>query len=93
MTAIGWAQIGLFFVVVVLLTRPLGSYMFRVFEGEKRPLPSVFGRAERFLYRLCGVDPAKEQTWPVYAFSSTTIGFCSGSSSPTQSSGCSTSCP
>jgi K+-transporting ATPase ATPase A chain len=69
MTATGWAQIGLFFVVVLALVRPMGSYMFRVFEGKGQPLPSVLGRAERLLYRLCGVDPAREQTWPVYAFS------------------------
>ncbi|MFL5426592.1 MAG: potassium-transporting ATPase subunit KdpA, partial [Myxococcales bacterium] len=69
MTAIGWIQIGVFFLAVLALTKPLGAYMFRVFEGEKQPLPAVFGKAERFLYRLCGVDPAKEQAWTTYAFS------------------------
>jgi K+-transporting ATPase ATPase A chain len=69
MTAIGWMQIALFFLVVLALTRPLGAYMFRVFEGTRQPLPAVLGRAERVLYRLSGVDPAREQTWPVYAFS------------------------
>jgi len=69
MTAIGWIQIGVFFLVVLALTKPLGSYMFRVFEGDKQPLPAVLGRAESFLYRLSGADPTKEQTWPVYAFS------------------------
>src|SRR5689334_3306325 len=69
MSAIGWIQIGVFFLAVLALTKPLGSYMFRVFEGDKQPLPAVLGRAERFLYRLCGANPAKEQTWPVYAFS------------------------
>src|SRR5882672_3613140 len=69
MTAIGWMQIALFSLVVLALTRPLGAYMFRVFEGTRQPLPAVLGRAERILYRLSGVDPAREQTWPVYAFS------------------------
>jgi K+-transporting ATPase ATPase A chain len=64
-TAIGWAQVALFFAAVLVLTKPLGSWMFRVFEGERRPLPSV----ERFFFRLCGVDPAREQTWVAYAFS------------------------
>jgi K+-transporting ATPase ATPase A chain len=68
-TGIGWAQIALFFAVVLVLTRPLGGYMFRVFEGARQPLPSTLGRAERFLYRLCGVDPAREQRWSAYAFS------------------------
>ena len=31
--------------------------MFRVFEGERQPLPRVLGPVERVLYRLCGVDP------------------------------------
>src|SRR3954469_26069684 len=69
MTAVGWIQIGVFFLVVLALTKPLGSYMFHVFEGNERPLPAVFGKPESLLYRLCGVDPAKEQTWPVYPFS------------------------
>src|SRR5712691_2979735 len=68
MTAIGWAQIALFFLVVLALARPIGAFMFRVFEGERQPLPAVLGRAERFLYRLCGVDARREQTWPTYAF-------------------------
>src|SRR3954466_4420110 len=69
MTAIGWVQIGLFFLVVVAVTKPLGWYLFRVFEGSEQPLPSVFGKVERFLYRLCGVDAAREQAWTAYAFS------------------------
>jgi potassium-transporting ATPase potassium-binding subunit len=69
MTAIGWMQIALFFVVVLALTRPIGAYMFHVFEGARQPFPAVLGRAERFLCRLCGVDPSREQSWPAYAFS------------------------
>src|SRR5712672_4300086 len=69
MTAIGWAQIALFFVVVLALARPLGAYMFRVFEGTRQPLPAVLGRVERLVYRLSGVDAGREQTWPAYAFS------------------------
>jgi K+-transporting ATPase ATPase A chain len=69
MTAIGWLQIALFFAVVLLLTKPLGAYMFRVFEGVRQPLPRVLGPVERFTYRLCGVDSRAGQTWPLYAFS------------------------
>src|SRR3954463_6810776 len=69
MTGIGWIQIGVFFRAVLARPKPLGAYMFRVFEGEKQPLPAIFGRAERVFYRICGVDPAKEQTWTLYAFS------------------------
>src|SRR5438132_2804383 len=69
MTAIGWAQIALFVVVLLALVKPAGAYMFRVFEGDRQPLPAVFGRIERFAYRMCGVDHAREQRWTGYAFS------------------------
>ncbi len=69
MTAIGWFQILAFALVILALTVPLGVYMFRVFEGEHRPLPRVFGPIERFLLRLCGVDDSKEQTWVEYTVS------------------------
>ena len=69
MTAVGWAQIALYFVVLFLLIKPAGAYMFRVFEGNRQPLPAVFGRVERFVYRVCGVDPEREQRWTGYALS------------------------
>ena len=63
MTAAGWLQIALFSLVVLAVTKPLGLYMFRVFEQEP-PLPKL----DRFLQRLCGVR-AQEQTWGAYAIS------------------------
>src|SRR5260370_22583630 len=68
MTTNGWLQIAFFLVLVSALTKPLGSYMFRVFEGDRQPLPSLLGPIERFLYRMMGVDAAKEQTFRQYAF-------------------------
>jgi K+-transporting ATPase ATPase A chain len=59
MTAIGWAQILIFFGVVLALTKPLGAFMFRVFESGGLP-------GEGLLFKLCGVDPKKEQTWREY---------------------------
>ncbi len=66
MTSNGWIQIGLFALVIFAITKPLGLYMYRVFEGERRPLPRLFGPIERVLYRLSGVDPKKEQGWKGY---------------------------
>ena len=66
MTANGWIQILLFAAIVFAVTKPLGSYMFRVFEGDRQPLPRLFGPIERLLYRLCGVDPQQQQDWTQY---------------------------
>jgi potassium-transporting ATPase potassium-binding subunit len=62
----GWFQVGLFLLVIVALVRPLGIYLYRVFESERPPLPRVFGPVERRVLRLCGVRPQAEQTWAQY---------------------------
>src|SRR5215471_7022642 len=67
MTTIGWLQIVVFALVIFLVTKPLGIYIYRALESERRPLPSVLGRVERFLLRLCGVDAQAEHTWKEYA--------------------------
>ena len=66
MTFIGWLQILLFSVVILALTKPIGIYMFRIFEGDRQPLPRFFGPIERLLYRLCGIDPKEQQDWKAY---------------------------
>jgi len=66
MTIVGWLQILVFFGVILALTRPLGAYMFRVFEGDRQPLPRTLGRVERGLLRLCGLRAPKEQSWVEY---------------------------
>jgi K+-transporting ATPase ATPase A chain len=66
MTSLGWLQILLFFAVIAAITKPLGTYLWRVFEGERKPLPRVLGRLERGLLKLSGVNPSEEQTWKEY---------------------------
>jgi potassium-transporting ATPase potassium-binding subunit len=66
MSVNGWLQILIFFLVILMVTKPLGIYMFRVFEGDRQPLPRLFGPIERGLYRLCGIDPREQQTWTQY---------------------------
>jgi K+-transporting ATPase ATPase A chain len=66
----GYAQLILYFVVLVALVKPLGGYMARVYEGEPVFLEKVFGPLERLIYRLCGVpseESAREQPWTLYA--------------------------
>jgi K+-transporting ATPase ATPase A chain len=57
---LGILQILTVVVVLVVLHRPLGDYMARVFTTAKD------ARLERRFYRLVGVDSASEQTWPAY---------------------------
>jgi len=66
MTLAAWGQLTLFIALVLLTTKPLGAYMHRVFEGDRRPLPRILGPVERFLFRLSGVDPNEEQSWVRY---------------------------
>ena len=67
MTQNGWFQIGLFILVVFLLTKPLGVFMTRVFNREKTFLDPVFRPVERLVYRLTGVDENREMCWTEYA--------------------------
>ncbi len=67
MTFQGWAQIALYALVIVLIAKPLGGYMTRVFNGERTLLSPVLQPVERLLYRISGVDETREQTWVVYA--------------------------
>ena len=66
MTVNGWIQILLYSVLILAVTKPMGDYMFRVFEGDRQPLPRFFGPIERLLCRLCGVDAREQQTWKQY---------------------------
>jgi len=66
MTAIGWLQIAILFALVIACVKPLGTYMARVFQGERTSLAVALGPVERAFYRVAGVDPAKEQGWFTY---------------------------
>ncbi len=66
MTANGWLQIAFFLLVILALTKPLGLYLYRVFEGEERPFARTLGRVERFLLRLCGLEQPAAQSWKEY---------------------------
>ena len=59
-------QILIFLVVVLLLTKPVGLYLYNVFNGERTWLSPVFVPVERFFYRLSGINPEEEQKWTGY---------------------------
>jgi potassium-transporting ATPase potassium-binding subunit len=67
MTFSGWLTIILFVVVLSALAMPMGTYMAKVYGGERVFLTAIFGWAERLLYKALRVDPAREQDWKSYA--------------------------
>jgi K+-transporting ATPase ATPase A chain len=67
MTNNGWFQILFFLLIVLALTKPLGSFMTRVFNREKTILDPVMRPIEKLVYRLTGVDETKEMRWTEYA--------------------------
>jgi K+-transporting ATPase ATPase A chain len=69
MTVNGLVQIALYCVLVILLTKPLGAFMTRVFAGENTFLSPVLRPVERLIYRLSGVNHREDQHWSVYAIS------------------------
>src|SRR5215467_5595442 len=69
MTANGWFQIGLYLFVILLITKPIGVFMARVFNREKTFLDPVLRPVERLVYRLTGVDEQREMRWTEYTTS------------------------
>ena len=69
MTILGWVQIALYALVIILITKPFGWYMTRVFNGERVPLYWPLRPIERALYWVSGVNEKQEQSWLTYAVS------------------------
>ncbi len=66
-------QIVLFMVVLLALAKPLGSFMAKVYQGERTFLDRVLGPVERFIYRISGIDPKEEMDWKIYAIAMLTF--------------------
>ena len=69
MSTNGWLQIGLFFCLILVIAKPLGSYMTLVFEHRKTWLDPVLTPIERLLYRATGVTSEQEMRWTEYLVS------------------------
>ena len=67
MTVNGWLQILIFCAIIVVLVKPLGGYMTRVFSGDRTFLSLLLRPVEVGLYRLGGIDEKREQNWLTYA--------------------------
>src|SRR5215203_2341219 len=70
MSSASWLQFVALIALVGVTAPLLGGYMARVYGEDRRaPGDRVFVPVERLIYRLCRIDPQREQRWPVYAFS------------------------
>ena len=67
MNIYSWLQLILYIVVLILLVKPLGSFMARVYQGQRTFLDPVLGPVERFIYRISGVNPGDDMNWKTYA--------------------------
>ncbi len=67
MTFLGWLQIAAFFLILLALTKPMGTFLHKVFEGERTWLTPALGPAERLIYRIGGVRADEDMPWTVYA--------------------------
>ncbi len=66
MTANGWLQIGVYLLILLAITKPMGVFMARVFAGEKTFLDPALRPLERLLYRITGIDDKREMDWKEY---------------------------
>src|ERR1700736_1771036 len=69
MSGAGWLQFVLFGALIAISTPLLGIYMYRVYFTKTAPGDRFFLPIERFIFRVCGVDPEAEQRWRGYAMS------------------------
>jgi len=70
MNTLGWIQLALYLGLLLLITKPLGLYLLQVLDANGRTwLDPLLHPIERLTYRLCGVDPQKEQSWKGYTVS------------------------
>jgi K+-transporting ATPase ATPase A chain len=66
-TVFGYLQLGLYLLILLLLVKPLGSYMARVYQGERVFLSRIILPVEHFLYRVLGIRTDEEMNWKHYA--------------------------
>ncbi len=75
MTTFAWLQIGLYLLALLLLVKPLGTHMARVYRGERTFLSAVIGPVERLVYRIAGLRADEEMDWRTYALAMLLFNF------------------
>src|ERR1051325_3351770 len=66
MTSLGVFQIAFFFGLILICAKPLGSYMARVFEGQRTFMHPVLRWLEVLTYKVTGIREEVEQRWTQY---------------------------
>ena len=59
-------QMAIVIVILLLLVKPVGTYMAAVFMGKRTWLDPVLNPVDNAIYKVSGVDPNKGQRWPAY---------------------------
>ncbi len=67
MTLQGWIFILAFVGILLALTKPVGAWLFALYEGRRTPFHLVLGPVENGFYKLAGINPNEEQSWRRYA--------------------------
>jgi len=75
MSSNGYLQLVFYVVVLIALAKPLGAYMARIYEDRPAVLNRIGAPVERLLYRVSGVDPAREMRWTEYAIAMLVFNF------------------
>jgi potassium-transporting ATPase potassium-binding subunit len=75
MTIISLVQITFYMILLLLIAKPLGFYMARVYQGERTFLDPLLRPVERMIYRLAGIQPDLEMGWKKYAASLLVFNF------------------
>jgi len=78
MTKAAWLQLGFLIALLAISTPLLGAYMAKIYGGGRAPGDRIFLPVENLIYRICRVDPDREQRWTVYAYSMLAFSFVSG---------------
>ncbi|HEY9775852.1 MAG TPA: potassium-transporting ATPase subunit KdpA [Planktothrix sp.] len=69
MTVIGWLQLVLFALLILICTKPLGAFIWKVVEGERNVLSPMLRPVENILFKLCGISEDAEMDWKEYSYS------------------------
>lgn len=69
MNTFDFLQIIVFFLLLLIVSSLLGTYMYNVFTGKEKYMKKLFGKSERLILRFVKTNPEKEMNWKEYAFS------------------------